>query len=173
MALAAALIQPACAAERPAASKQRGLVLDSRPWKGDFDGMLARRTIRVLVPYSRSLYYVDKGRQRGIEAELVHDFERYLNRKYAKRLGGRPLTVYLVPTPRDKLLSAIAEGRGDIAAGNLTVTEQRLKLVDFVVPKDRKPLRELIVTGPASPRVETLDDLSGKVIHVRKSTSYY
>ena len=135
--------------------------------------MLARRTIRVLVPYSRSLYYVDKGRQRGIEAELVHDFERYLNRKYAKRLGGRPLTVYLVPTPRDKLLSAIAEGRGDIAAGNLTVTEQRLKLVDFVVPKDRKPLRELIVTGPASPRVETLDDLSGKVIHVRKSTSYY
>jgi membrane-bound lytic murein transglycosylase MltF len=173
LAVAALAALPAVAANRQTGADAQRLVLDTRPWKGDLDGMLKRRTIRVLVPYSRSLYFVDKGRQRGIEAELVHDFERYLNRKYARRLGGRPLTVYLVPTARDKLLTAVAEGRGDIAAGNLTVTEQRLKLVDFVVPKDRKPVRELIVTGPASPRVETLDDLSGKVIHVRKSTSYY
>ena len=29
--------------------------------------------IRVLVPFSRSLYYSDKGRERGITAELVRD----------------------------------------------------------------------------------------------------
>jgi len=34
-------------------------------------------------------------------------------------------------------------------------------------------VRELIVTGPASPQVATLDDLSGKTVHVRKGTSYY
>jgi membrane-bound lytic murein transglycosylase MltF len=163
----------AVAADGTASQGPRRLNLDSQPWKGDLEGMLERRVIRVLVPYSRSLYFVDKGQQRGIEAELVRDLEQYLNRKHAKRLGRRPLTVFLIPTPRDKLLSGVAEGRGDIAAGNLTVTAERIKLVDFVVPKDRKPVQELIVTGPASPRIATLDDLSGKTIHVRRATSYY
>jgi membrane-bound lytic murein transglycosylase MltF len=34
-------------------------------------------------------------------------------------------------------------------------------------------VRELIVTGPASPSLATLDDLSGKTVHVRKTSSYY
>ena len=169
----ATLATSATGAADQAVQGPRRIPLDGQTWVGDFDAMLERRTIRVLVPYSRSLYFIDKGRQRGIEAELVGDFERYLNRKYAKRLGRRPLTVYIVPTARDKLLSGVAAGRGDIAAANLTVTEQRLRLVDFVVPKGRRPVQELVVTGPASPRLESLDDLSGKIIHVRKATSYY
>jgi membrane-bound lytic murein transglycosylase MltF len=170
LAVATFAFLPAEAADQTAA---RRLILENRSWTGDFDGMLERRTIRVLVPYSRSLYFVDKGQQLGIEAELVHDFERYLNKKYAKRLGRRPLIVHLVPTARDGLLPGVVEGKGDIAAGNLTVTEQRLKLVDFVVPRDRRQIQELIVTGPASPRLTSLDDLSGKIVHVRKATSYY
>ncbi|MBW8905397.1 MAG: transporter substrate-binding domain-containing protein [Betaproteobacteria bacterium] len=135
--------------------------------------MLERRVVRVLVPYSRTLYFVDKGHERGITAELLREFERYLNSRYAKQLGNRPLTLVFIPTPRDKLLSGLVEGRGDIAAGNLTVTEERLKAVDFVVAAGAKPVRELVVTGPASPPLETLDDLSGKTVHVRRSTSYY
>jgi len=80
--------------------------------------------------------------------------------------------VFLIPSTRDKLLPGLAEGRADIAAGNLTATEERAKLVDFVAA-DRNPLRELIVTGPASPPLATLDDLSGKTVHVRKASSYY
>ena len=98
---------------------------------------------------------------------------RRINRRYAKQLGERPLTVFLIPTTRDKLLTGLAEGRGDIAAGNLTATLERLKVVDFVAAEDRKPVRELIVTGPASPPLATLDDLSGKTVHVRKASSYY
>jgi membrane-bound lytic murein transglycosylase MltF len=158
-------------AETPA--KPRQLSLQNEPWTGDFDQMLERRVIRVLAPYSRTLYYVDKGHEQGITAELVREFERYVNRRYAKQLGKRPLTVFLIPSTRDKLLPGLAEGRGDIAAGNLTATEERLKLVDFVAPQDRKPVRELIVTGPASPELATLDDLSGKTVHVRKASSYY
>jgi len=160
-------------AEAPAGRQLRQLNLENRPWKGDFDQMLERRIIRVLVPYSRTLYYVDKGHERGLNAELVRDFERYINKKYAKRLGKRPLTVYIMPVTRDKLLGHVAAGLGDIAAGNLTATEARRELVDFIMPTDRKPVRELIVTGPKSPQVATLDDLSGKTIHVRKATSYY
>ena len=32
---------------------------------------------------------------------------------------------------------------------------------------------EVAVTGPASPRIATLDDLAGKEVFVRKSSSYY
>jgi membrane-bound lytic murein transglycosylase MltF len=161
-------------AEHPApAAKPRQLSLENKPWKGDFDRMLARRMIRVLVPYSRSLYFVDKGQERGITAEVVRDFERYLNKKYAKQLGKRPLTIYIIPTTRDKLLSGLNEGLGDIAAGNLTMTEERLKVVDFVAPTDGKPVNELIVTGPRAPAIGAVDELSGRTIHVRPASSYH
>ena len=46
--------------------------------------------IRVYSPYSRSLYFIDKGRERGLGAELVRDFERWVNQKYAKRARQAP-----------------------------------------------------------------------------------
>jgi membrane-bound lytic murein transglycosylase MltF len=125
------------------------------------------------VPYSRTLYYVDKGHERGITAGLVREFERYLNRRYAKRLGKRPLTVFIIPTPRDKLLPRVAQGRGDLAEGNLTATEERRKLVDFFAPEDRGPVREVVVTGPYSPPLASLEDLSGRTVQLRRSSSYY
>jgi membrane-bound lytic murein transglycosylase MltF len=165
---------PAVAQEKAAApAKPRQLSLANEPWTGDFDKMLERRAVRVLVPYSRTLYTVDKGHERGLTAELAREFERYANKRYAKQLGKRPLTVVIIPTSRDQLLAGVAQGRGDIAAGNLTATEERRKLVDFVAPEDRKPVRELIVTGPASPPLGSLDDLAGKAVHVRKASSYY
>ena len=171
--IALALGAAGAPAQQNPAGKPRQLSLENKPWKGDFDQMLERRMIRVLVPYSRTLYFVDHGMERGVTAELVRDFEQYLNRKYAKRLGKRPLTVFMIPTTRDKLLSGVVEGLGDIAAGNLTVTPVRREIVDFIAPTDRKPVQELVVTGPASPPVATLGDLSGKTVHVRKASSYY
>jgi membrane-bound lytic murein transglycosylase MltF len=135
--------------------------------------MLQRRVIRFLVPYSRTLYFNDKGRERGLSAELAREFERFVNKQYASQLGKRPVTLILIPTTRDKLLTNLVAGLGDISAGNLTVTPEREKLVDFVAPRDRKPVRELIVTGPKAPPIATLDDLAGKQVHVRKATSYY
>jgi len=162
---------PARAAAAP--EQPRQLEFANKPWSGDFDGMFGRRMIRVLVPYSRTLYYNDRGHERGITVELVRDFERYLNRKHAGQLRKRPLTIYIIPVTRDVLIADLAKGLGDIAAGNLTETPARLKLVDFVAPRDRKPVRELVVTGPTSPKVGSIDDLAGKRIHVRKASSYY
>jgi len=154
-------------------STMRQLVLEAKPWTGDLDGMLERRRIRVLVPYSRTLFVTDHGRERGLAAELARDFERYINRKYAKQLGKRPVTVLLIPTTRDKLLPNLLAGLGDIAAGNLTATDERRKIVDFIAPSDRKPVRELLVTGPASPPIDSLESLSGKTVQLRPASSYY
>ena len=158
-------------ASAPAQSKQRGLSIANKVWTGDFDKMVERRMIRVLVPYSRSLFFSDKGRERGITAENVRDFEQYVNRKYGS--GKRPITVFLVPTTRDKLLEQVAKGLGDIAAGNLTITDERLRLVDFEPVDSAKPVKELVVLGADAPPIASVDDLAGKTVHVRRSSSYY
>jgi membrane-bound lytic murein transglycosylase MltF len=164
--------QPAAPASAPA-TKMRALPTEARTWTGDFDGMLERRHIRVLVPYSRTLFYNDKGRERGITAETARAFEQFLNKKYAAQLGKRPITLYLVPTTRDELLEDVANGLGDIAAGNLTVTDARKQIVDFAAPPDAKPNREIVLSGPKSAPVATAEALSGKTVHVRWTSSYH
>ena len=163
--------------QTPAAAQQdkpRQLQISNKPWTGDFDQMLERRMIRIYAPFSRSLYYNDKGRERGIAVELARDWERYLNVKYAKQLGKRPLTIYIAPATRDKLLPYLTEGLADVAIGNLTVTDERLKEVDFVAGDEgRRTISEVVVTGPKSPELKTLDDLAGKRVHVRKASSYF
>src|SRR5215831_5962886 len=148
-----------------ASSKLRQLGIANAPWKGDFDQMLERREIRALVPISRTLYYSDKGRERGITVELLRHWEHTLNKKYAKQLKKRPVTLLIIPTTRDKLISGLLEGLGDVAAGDITVTEQRLSLVDFVSPADLPPVNEIVVTGPKAPPIKSVEDLSGKAVH--------
>ena len=141
-----------------------------KAWSGDFDGMLERRTVRVLVPYSRTLFFNDKGAQRGMVADSLKDFEAFLNRKH--KLKARPITVVALPTTREELIPGLLQGMGDIAAGNLTVTAERAKRVDFSIPVNPQ-VTEIVVTGPASPALATLDDLAGHEVHVRRSASYY
>jgi membrane-bound lytic murein transglycosylase MltF len=173
--VASAFGQPSAPASSTPASKPqaRQMDLSRKPLTGDFDWMLERRMIRALVPYSRSLYFNDKGREMGLTAENVRDFERWINKKYAKQIGKRPLTIFIVPSTRDKLLPEVAQKFGDIAIGNLTVTAERLKTVDFALPADQPGVRELVVTGPKSPAIASTDDLAGKTVHVRKASSYY
>ncbi|MGE5129194.1 MAG: transglycosylase SLT domain-containing protein [Sphingomonadaceae bacterium] len=151
----------------------RRLSLTSKPWKGDFDGMLERRVIRFYVPYSRSLYFIDKGRERGIAAYLIRNFERWVNKKYAKQLGKRPLTVFVVVATRDKLRADLLEGRADVAVGNIKVLDELQKDVDFVAPDEYAASTEILATGPASPAIASIDDLAGKSVQVRKVSSYY
>ena len=169
--LAVALVAHLTAQEAPAPAKPpRALSISNKRWAGDLDKLIERRMIRVLVPYSRTLYFNDKGRERGLTATAVREFEEYLNKNYST--AKRPITVYLVPTTRDRLLQDVANGFGDIAAGNLTVTPSREQIVQFAVWPDRK-VKEVIVTGANAPPVASLDDLRGRIVHVRKSSSYY
>ena len=147
-----------------------------KPWSGDLDGMIERRTIRVLTTYSKTFYYVDRGVQRGATSDMFRVFEDDLNKTLARdnRLKGKhlKLRVVFIPVARNELLPALAAGKGDIAAANLTITEERRKLVDFSIPA-YPDVSEVVMSGPASPAVSRVDDLAGKTVFVRKSSSYY
>jgi membrane-bound lytic murein transglycosylase MltF len=146
-----------------------GLAPLIQPFKGDLDGMIKRRLVRVLTVQNPVLYFVDRGREVGITYELVKQFEQELN----KKLGNKAVNVYVVvmPVPRDELLPRLEAGEGDIAAAALTVTPQRLKRVDFSKPF-AEGVHEVLVTGPAAPEIGSIDELSGKQVYVRPSSSY-
>jgi membrane-bound lytic murein transglycosylase MltF len=144
-----------------------------KPRLGDFDTMLEQRFIRVLVPPSRTLYFNDKGKERGLTAELVRDFEEFLNGKYRRKLHNRPITVMLIATSRERLIPDLVAGLGDIAAGNLSVTEERLLQVDFVAPPDLREVSELVLTSQRTGAMASVNELSGRTVHVRASSSYH
>jgi len=147
-----------------------------KPWVGDLPGMYDRRTIRVLTTYSKTFFFINKGTQRGLTHDIFIEFERDLNKQLAKenKLTHRHLKVRIlfVPVTREQLFTALNEGKGDIAAANLTITPGREQLVAFTDPL-YADVKELLVTGPTSPKVDNLDQLSGKTVFVRKSSSYY
>jgi membrane-bound lytic murein transglycosylase MltF len=165
---------------KPQQATRDGLTIDPatmmKPWKGDLDGMIKRRVIRVLSVNSKTFYFQDKGVQRGITHDVFRLFEEDLNKQLEKqgKLQQKHLQVRVVfiPISRGDLLKALAEGKGDIAAANLTITAERQKLVDFSSPIYPN-VSELVVSGPGSPVVNSVDDLAGKEVYVRKSSSYY
>jgi len=168
-----ALALPAFAQDTSSQTKH-GLAqaLVFKPWTGDLDGMVKRRVIRVLVAPSRTAYWLNGARQTGVEYELLKAFEKEINEKYKTQGKHIRTFVTIIPTRHDQLISGLLEGRGDIAAGILTVTQERLEQVDFGEPFFRGA-RQIVVTGPASPELASLDDLSGKEVFVRKSSSYW
>jgi membrane-bound lytic murein transglycosylase MltF len=145
--------------------------LKAAAWTGDLDVLAERRAIRVLVPYSKTLYFVDLGGvQRGISYDFMHAFEDALNKKLGR--GGLRVHVVFIPVSRDRLIPMLLGGEGDVVAANLTITPERSRLVDFVEPA-ATGVREIIVTGPRAPTLRSLDDLAGQQVYVRRSTSYY
>jgi len=140
------------------------------PWTGDFDGMIKRRVIRILAPYSKTFYFIDRGVQRG----LIYDISQLLEQDINKKLKSGHLRVHvtIVPLARDEFIPALRDGRGDIAMGNLTITPERLKQVDFSNPTVTN-VAEIVVTGPGAPPIATVQDLAGHEVFIRKSSSFY
>ena len=139
-------------------------------WIGDFDGMAERNQVRVLLPFSKTYYFLDGGRQRGLTYDMMKVLEGQIN-KTLKRKTLRVRMVF-VPVDRDELIPGLLSGKGDIAVGGLTITSERKRLVDFSKPFIRN-VREIVVTGPKSPILNRIEGLAGRTIHVRKSSSYY
>lgn len=141
-------------------------------WIGDLDGMRERRLVRILVPYSRTFYAVDRGRQMGISYELGKALEAWLNKKHPYDRKSLQWRVMFIPVARNELMPKLLEGVGDIAAGGLSVTEGRLKTVDFAAPF-ASDVHEVVVSAPGAKPLAKLEDLSGRQVTVRASSSYF
>jgi membrane-bound lytic murein transglycosylase MltF len=136
---------------------------------GDLDQLAERRLIRVLTVYGLGRYWLDGPEEKGLTYELFKMYESFIN----NQLGKKHLRVHVVfiPVARDELIPGLLEGRGDIAVAGLTITAERDKLIDFTDPAS-KEISEILVSGPYAPAIKGIEDLSGKKILVRPSSSY-
>ena len=139
-------------------------------WTGDLPGMIERRYIRILTTVNQTNFFLDGVKPHGFEYSLLREYEKTLNKGNSRRK--LRITFEFIPVPRDRLLENLVAGYGDIAAAGLTVTPLRNKKVDFTEPYLTN-ISELLVTHKDVEPVLDRNDMSGREVFIRKSSSYY
>ena len=114
--------------------------------------------ITVLTRNNAHCYYVYRGEPMGFEYDLAKAFSRYLH-----------VGLKVVTPTWEGLLQGLEEGKGDFVAASMSITKSRLKRVDFSDPY--LPVQQYIILNKDD-RANTIDDLVGKTICVRRGTTY-
>lgn len=128
-------------------------------------------TLHVLMDNNIASYYILKGQPRGFDYEILRWYCQDHNLE---------LEVEVIPN-FDFILDSLLAGRGDLAAGNLTITGDRLRRVNFSSPLHYT--RQVLVqrlTDEArrsrSKRKEWLVDhvleLENRVVHVNRTSAF-
>jgi membrane-bound lytic murein transglycosylase MltF len=153
------------------AAEVTALKLETQAFKGDWEAILARGTIRVAVPYSRTLFFNDRGTQMGLTADALYEFQRWLNRKYS--LSHRPITVLPIAYNSRSTISEAAERATPKSLRLISPLRRRVGLkVDFS-DSIRSNVAEIVVIRKSAPPLTHIDQLAGREVHVRKTSSYY
>lgn len=139
------------------------------PRPGDWDVISRQRVLRVAVPYSRTYFFQSRHQTLGLSSEMLAELESYLNNTF--QTGDKPVAVLAVPMDSDQLLQAVNQGLADVAMGDITITAERLGQVDFIGFKGVEQ-HDILIGGPRSPAINTLADLAGRVISVRRGSAY-
>jgi len=137
---------------------------------GDLDELVKRRFIRVLVIADRTSIFFDGVQMRGILYEMFREFEAGLNKKL--KTAHSPVSLIFLPVDRDQVINALAEGHGDILGKLGAITDEWKKYADFSDPV-RENINYVLVTGPKSPAVAKIEDLSGKEVYIHKLSAFY
>jgi membrane-bound lytic murein transglycosylase MltF len=137
---------------------------------GDLDEMVKQRNIRALVVNSRTGFFYDRGQPHGIFYEALEDFQKFVNQKY--KTGNLPIKVTFLPVRPDQVESGLTEGLGDLVATGVIITPEREQRVAFSAPFQTN-VKLVVVTGPNFGTLNSLDDLSGKVIYANPLTVAY
>ena len=141
---------------------------------GDLDEIAARGILRVLVTHSKTDFFIDHGRIRGVQAEYVQEFLKTLNQSRTNRFHASEsnrIIPQFVPVAFDELIPSLLAGKGDIAAAFLTMTPEREADVDFISPQGRF-VDEILVAHKDAEPIEKLADLSGRTVYLLKGSSY-
>ncbi|GAB6069704.1 lytic transglycosylase F [Thiomicrorhabdus hydrogeniphila] len=141
----------------------------NQPFIGDLDKIKERRILRVLVSYNRTNFFHTLRGDRGIEHDLMKEFEKYLNRGPLKERY-RTHIVFLAH-PFEQLIPDLTAGYGDIVAAGITIAPERAAYIDFTKPYITN-VSEILISNKNKPAPKTIQELAGKQIIVVSNSSY-
>jgi len=141
-----------------------------KAFAGDLPELRARGVLRVLVTCDRTNFFIDRGRPRGFEYELMRAYEQELNRDVSD--PHRRLRVVFVPVPKGELFDALRQGRGDVVAAGLKIparVDDQVAATDPYVPH----VPEVVVTRAGGDPIGSLEDLAGRPVHVAAGSAQF
>ncbi|HED35668.1 MAG TPA: transporter substrate-binding domain-containing protein [Gammaproteobacteria bacterium] len=139
------------------------LTVNKNPsFTGDLDSIKKRRTLRVITRNNAATYFLWRGELLGFEYELVKAF--------AKQHKLR-LEIITAPDHQSQIPMLLA-GKGDIIASFMTITESR-KEQGVTFSRPHHIASEVIVTRADDNTLKKTDDLKGRSLYVRKSSTYW
>jgi peptidoglycan lytic transglycosylase F len=137
-----------------------GVIVTGCSRDSSLDGVRRSGKLVLITDNNAHCYYNYRGKSMGFEYDLAKAFADYLK-----------VDVEVLTPGWDGLFPALEKGRGDVVAASLTITEQRKARVDFSEPY--LTIRQHIITRRTNRAIRTLDDLNGRVVHVRQGSSYH
>lgn len=152
---AAKRLPPKAEEESPERAARRALVST-----GDLDEIRERGFLRVLVFGDEQNFLARGGSPDGADRRRA--------RRFARRLG---VDIELIRVERfEELIPLLLEGKGDIVAARMTRTSAREEKVAFTRPTH--VVSEVLVGKKGATSPKSREELAGKTIHVRPSSSY-
>lgn len=131
-----------------------------KPVSLDLDEIVKRGYIRAIVDNSSTSYYIYRGRRMGYEFEML--------KSLANKLGVR--LHLIIKSDIKQSFQLLNQGKADIIAMNLEITEDRQKLAQFTAPLGQ--MGTVLVQRPDQNVISDFGDLQGKVVHIRKDAVY-
>ena len=139
-------------------------------WRGDLDGMTARRLVRMLVVYNKTNYFLDKTQQRGATYDMGVEFEKWLNR--ANKDKARPIRVMFIPDQPGTPAHGPGGGTGRYCRGrprdHARAAEGR-RLRHALLRRRQRDRGHVVAGRGACDRRGAL----GQSVYVRRTSSYF
>jgi len=168
-------------AQRPsqvsaAATESKSNAIDQTLWApfglhtDDLNAMVKRRNIRALVLVNPIGFFYDDGQPMGVMYDALTALQTYVNQKLGT--GALKIQISFIPVRPDQVETALRQGVGDFVAYSLVVTPGRKQQVAFTVPLETNA-RQVLITGPTSGTITSLEDLGGKEIYANPLTVQY
>jgi membrane-bound lytic murein transglycosylase F len=148
--------------------KEQGLVKTrisktaSKKAKTEWDRIKNRGVIRFVLRNNIPSYYIWRGEIIGFHADIARDFAKEHKLRYE-----------LINAPDNSaLITYVAEGKGDVALGFLTPTEER-KAMGIAFSRPYHYSSEVIASHADDDSIKSIADLKGRSIYIRRSSAYW
>jgi len=130
----------------------------------DLPGIRKQRVLRVLTRNNPATYFLWRGELMGFEYELARHFATQHNLR----------VEMVVPPTREDLIPWLLEGKGDMIAASMTISDQR-KSQGLEFSRPYLTVSEIIVARADEPedRLASLEDLADRTVVVRRSSAYW
>ncbi len=140
-------------------------------YPASLETVIEKRFLRVLTSRNAFDFFIHRGQRGGYQYEMVEAFTNFLNQRHLADRSALPIRFELIPVDDDQMIPLLSAGSADLIAARLTITPDRAKQLRFSKPY--RTVDELVVTHEGTDPIDSVEDLSGKTVAVRQSSSYH